>query len=456
MPRTKKTTKIRRLMVALLTAGCVTSVTLPTRALAQVSEEDFKALKQAVQELSNKVQKLEQTHVTDEQTHQKDMEELQHLRDKLAETQRAATAAEQKIAAAAAAQAQPIQRVPIDEATVNHNFLVLGDAEFQYAKAAGQHGAFALADFAPIFLYRGGDNILFEAGFDFILQNNAPNSSGATTTVNLSFAQLDYVMNDYLTFAAGNLLLPLGTYSERSAGWLNKFPDNPLARGLLPGNGVGAELRGAIPLDDEGKQWNYTIFGVDGPSSADGTGKGGSLDLGGNVGLRSDNAVANLHGNPAGGARLGVFLPYKPHYDLELGISGESSQWDDAGNHLWTAGVFDASIHLGPNFEAKGEFVKSRYGSDDLGLVSTQGWWIQVGYKLAGLNLELPGINNLELMGRYDSMRDGLGTRTRRYTVGGVYYITNTLLLEGDYEFIHSTDSTQPVNQFIAQISYGF
>lgn len=454
MQRMKKSTKTRCLMFGLVAAGCAMGVALPPRAAAQVSEEDFKALKQAVQNLGEKVQKLEQTHVTDEQTHQKDMEELQRLKDKLAETQRTAADAEQK--STAAAQIQPLPRVPIDEATVNHNFLVLGDAEFQYAKSAGQHGTFMLADFAPIFLYRGGDNILFEAGFDFILQNNAPGSSGATTTVNLSFAQLDYVMNDYLTFAAGNLLLPLGTYSERSAGWMNKFPDSPLARSLLPGNGVGAELRGAIPLDDEGKQFNYTVFGVNGPSSADGTGNAGAIDLGGNVGLRSDNAVANLHGKPAGGARLGLFFPFKPHYDLELGISGESSQWDDAGNHLWAAGVFDASIHLGPNFEAKGEFIESHYGSDDLGLVRTQGWYAQVGYKLAGLNLELPGINNLELMGRYDSDHDGLGTRTHRYTVGCIYYITNTLLFEGDYEFLHSSDSSQPANQFIAQLSYGF
>ncbi len=443
-------------MPGLVAAVFVVAIARPLQSVAQVSEEDFKALKQAVQELGNKVQKLEQTHFTDEQTHQKDVDELQQLRDKLAETQRTADDAEQKSAAVASAQAQPIQRVPIDEATVNHNFLVLGDAEFQYAKAAGQHGAFLASDFAPIFLYRGGDNILFEAGFDFILQNNAPGSSGATTTVNLSFAQLDYVMNDYVTLEAGNLLLPLGTYSERTAGWLNKIPDDPLARDLLPGSGVGAGLRGAVPLGTEGLQVNYTIFGVNGPSSADGTGNAGSLDLGGNVGLRSDNAVANLHGDPAGGARLGLFFPYKPHYDLELGISGESSQWDDAGNHVWTAGVFDASIHLGPNFEVKGEFIKTHYGSDDLGLIRTQGWWTQVGYKLAGLNLELPGINNLELMGRYDSIHDGLGTRTERYTIGGVYYLTNTLLLEGDYEFIHSNDATQPVNQFIAQLSYGF
>ena len=49
---------------------------------------------------------------------------------------------------------------------------------------------------------------------------------------------------------------------------------------------------------------NYSLYGVNGPSSADGTGSAGALDLGGNVGLRSDNAVANLHGDPSAGGRL--------------------------------------------------------------------------------------------------------------------------------------------------------
>ena len=98
-----------------------------------------------------------------------------------------------------------------------HSFSIVGDAEFQFGKIDGQHGAFMLSDFAPIFLFRGGDKILFEAGFDFIIQNNAPGGSGYTTTVNLSFATLDYLINDYITFVGGNMLLPLGTYSERSA-----------------------------------------------------------------------------------------------------------------------------------------------------------------------------------------------------------------------------------------------
>jgi len=304
-------------------------------------------------------------------------------------------------------------------------------------------------------LYRGGEKVLFEVGFDFGLQNNAPGSPGATTTIDLSFAHLDYLMNDYLTLVAGDMLLPLGTYSERSAGWLNKIPDDPLPRDLLPGSGVGAQLRGAVPLGQTGGLINYSVWGVNGPSSADGTANAGALDLGGNVGLRSDNAVANLHGNPSGGGRVAYFVPFKPHYDLELGLSGQSGEWDNPGQHLWTAAVVDASVHLGSSFEVKGEYMRTWYGSDDLGQVRPEGWWVQAGYKLAGLNLDWPFINNVELVGRYDTIHDGLGTQTRRETIGYIYYLSNTLLFEGVYEFLHSNDPTA-ADRFVFQLSYGF
>ena len=227
-------------MIGAMAAGCAMGVTFPTLVSAAVSDADFNALKDLVQQMNGKLLSLEQTNQLDQQT-------IQQLQQRLGETQKTAADAEQK--SIAAAQSQSLPRVPIDEATVNHNFQILGDAEFQYVKTSGQNGSFLLADFAPIFLYRAGDNILFEAGFDTTIQNNAPNSSGYSTSFDLSFAQLDYVVNDYVTLAVGDLLLPLGTYSQRGAGWLNKIPDDPLAvDALIPGSGVGAELLGAIPL----------------------------------------------------------------------------------------------------------------------------------------------------------------------------------------------------------------
>jgi hypothetical protein len=454
---------------------CLLAVTfLLAQTASAVDDQQFKAMQDLVNKLAEKVDKqdqrinqLEQTHAQDAQAHEqdknlhaKDQQKIQELEQKVNQTERTVSdvqlhAGMEKAIANMAKPVEPLPRVPLDEGTVNHNFSILGDAEIQYAKMSGQHGAFLFADFAPIFLYRGGDNVLFEAGFDFALQNNAPGSSGANTTINLSFAQLDYLMNDYVTLVAGNMVLPLGTYEERTAGWLNQIPDDPLPRDLLPGSGVGLQLRGAVPFGETGRSVTYSAWGVNGASSADGTGNASALDLGGNVGLRSDNVVANLHSNPSGGARVGYFVPFKPHYDVEVGLSGQSGEWDDSGHHLWSALVLDASLHIGANFGLKGEYIRTRYGSDDVGTVHPHGWWVQPSYKLAGLNLNWPIINNLELVNRYDRINDGLGTHSERYTLGYIYYLSNTLLFEGDYEFVHSTDPTLK-NQLLFQLSYGF
>jgi len=468
-----KNLKIRCLPPGYAAVCCLIAITLSAQRALAVDDQQFKAMQEMVNKLAEKVEKqderinqLEKTHSQDLQAHQQDQnvhatdqQKIMELEKKVGETQRTVSDVQLHAAMEKAignmSKQEPIPRVPLDEGTVNHNFSILGDAEIQFAKTSGQHAAFLFADFAPIFLYRGGENVLFESGFDFGLQNNAPGSSGATTTINLSFAQLDYLMNDYVTLVAGNMVLPLGTYEERAAGWLNKIPDDPLPRDLLPGSGVGAQLRGAVPIGETGRSVTYSAWGVNGPGSADGSGNAGALDLGGNVGLRSDNAVANLHANPSGGARVGYFIPFKPHYDFELGLSGQSGQWDDAGHHLWSAGVLDASLHLGANFDLKGEYIRTRYGSDDAGMVHPQGWWVQAGYKVAGLNLNLPLINNLELVNRYDKINDGLGNRSQRYTLGYIYYLSNTLLFEGDYEFLHSTDPSLR-NQLLFQLSYGF
>src|ERR1017187_7442873 len=280
-------------------SGCAAAcfalmVALPVGTAAAIDDPQFNELKDLITKLGQKIEKqdqrieqLEKTHTQDAQAnaqnqkvHEQDQQKIQELEQKLGETQRTVSDVQQK--AAAAMPVEPLPRMPLEEATVNHNFSILGDAEFQYAKTSDQHGTFLFADFAPIFLYRGGDKVLFEAGFDFGLQNNA--GGGASSTINLSFAQLDYLINDYVTLVAGNMLLPLGTYTQRGAGWLNKIPDDPLPRDLLPGAGVGAQLLGAVPVGQAGKLINYSIWGVNGPSSADGSGNADQLDLGGNVG----------------------------------------------------------------------------------------------------------------------------------------------------------------------------
>ena len=106
------------------------------------------------------------------------------------------------------------------------------------------------------------------------------------------------------------------------------------------------------------------------------------------------------------------------------------------GNRLWSAAVLDAAVHISPYFEVKGEYINTWVQTDDMGTIHPNGGWVQAGYKLAGLNLDLPVVNDIELVSRYDAMNDDQGTKTDRITAGFVYYLTNTLLFEGDYEWL--------------------
>jgi hypothetical protein len=434
----------------MLATACVIGVASSQRAAA-VTDEEFNALKDLVTQQGQRIGQLEETHQQDQKTHDQDQQQIQKMQQQLGETQTIATNAVEK--AEAASRIQPIYPVPNAGPNATHNFMLVGDAEVQFGKAQGQHGTFTLADFAPIFLFRASDNVLFEAGFDITLQNGSRPGGGSSTGIDLSFAQLDYLFNDYVTIVAGDMVLPLGTYSERAAGWLNKIPDDPLVRDVLPGSGVGVQLRGAVPVGESGQMVTYSVFGVNGPSSSStNSANAGDLDLGGNVG-----DTQNWHANPSAGGRIGWFYPWKAHYDLELGVSGQSGEWSDSGNRLWSAAVLDAALHIGPYFEAKGEYINSWVESDDMRTIRPRGLWLQAGYKLAGLDLELPMVNNLELVGRYDSENDAQGTITDRYTVGYVYYFSNTLLFEGDYEFLHTSGpNALPSNNLVFQLSYGF
>jgi len=155
--KTKMTS--RRVMTTLLTAGSALWMATPAPVQAEVSDADFKALQETVAKLADEVQSLRQTNQLVQQIHEQDQVQLQQLQQKLVETQQTATAAQQTAAAAATAQTQPLPRMPLDEATVNHNFMMLGDAEVQYVKPNQGNGSFYLADFAPIFVYRGGGAI---------------------------------------------------------------------------------------------------------------------------------------------------------------------------------------------------------------------------------------------------------------------------------------------------------
>ena len=119
--------------------------------------------------------------------------------------------------------AQEAEAAAASQPTVPTNtFLVTGYGTVGYAaRTQGDNINAFTASISPIFLFQFEDRILFEAEFEFELQE------GVTET-GLEYAQLDYVANDNLTFVAGKFLLPFGVFGERlHPTWINKFATAP-------------------------------------------------------------------------------------------------------------------------------------------------------------------------------------------------------------------------------------
>ena len=129
----------------------------------------------------------------------------------------------------------------------------------------------------------------------------------------------------------------------------------------------------------------YSGFVVNGPGSLDGSGNADQLDLGGNVGLTSNGNFSNLHGGAGEGGRVGLFLPWKPQYDLEVGVSGMTSPWDNASRRRYNALVADWALHVGPSVEVKGEYMNTWVGTDDEG-THHSAWLVGTG----GIQIDRP------------------------------------------------------------------
>ena len=127
----------------------------------------------------------------------------------------------------------------------NTKFLLTGYAFAGFSNRHGEASSFN-AGFSPILLWKLSDKLFFEGELEL-------GQDDAETTVNLEYAHLTYLLNDYITVGAGKFLTPFGQFPDRlHAAWINKLPDFPLVfnedEGLVGFSQLGAEVRGVIPL----------------------------------------------------------------------------------------------------------------------------------------------------------------------------------------------------------------
>lgn len=184
--------------------------------------------------------------------------------------------------------------------------------------------------FAPIFLFKHSDRLMFEAELEFGLENNE-------LEIGLEYADVMYVLNKYMTVRAGKFLLSFGTFMERlHPSWINRFSTRPLGfghDGIAPASGIGVELRGAFDLG--GPKLNYAVYSTNGPRLKDGS------DEPEEAGMLLFKNFEDNNTSKAFGGRLGL-LPFADS-SMELGFSAYStsgvgnqdSEYENVGAFLY-------------------------------------------------------------------------------------------------------------------------
>ena len=238
-------------------------------------------------------------------------------------------------------------------------FMIRGYAHagFEYKKVGDEiETTYVGSSFAPLFIFKHSDKILFEAELEFTYEDNE-------FEVGFEYANLSYVLNDYMTVRLGKFLLPFGTFVERlHPAWINRFSNMPLGfghDGIAPASGLGVELRGAIPLGSV--KLLYYLYSTNGPKLNNGIEEPEEAGI-----LHFDNIVDN-NNNKAFGGRLAL-LPFH-NSSLELGASWYTGTVGDRNDALYenigaTLVAYDLSFvrqisALGGILDIKGQYNQS-------------------------------------------------------------------------------------------------
>jgi hypothetical protein len=234
-------------------------------------------------------------------------------------------------------------------------------------------------DWEPMILYRPNDWMLFQGVF-------SAGFGASGTGTDLSTADFQIFLNDYVTVEAGLFDQPFGDwYETQSPMWVNRFVTAPLPFGVepvVPPGELGLQLRGGFQWGQLGQDADYTVWGGNGPNFS-------SNVLG--AAMSSPTAVAFSQTNGKSiGARFRVYpFPVDSKLGrLELGASTYNGKWAD-GNWFNSYGV-DFNYFVG-DLQARGEWLES-YRQMPMGQNTDhrQGWYVQAGYFLTHLNI--PGL----------------------------------------------------------------
>ena len=210
-----------------------------------------------------------------------------------------------------------------------NQFVLGGNAQMTYTNSKDAKG-FGDLGFKPIFLWSLSDKLFFEGEMEF-----GASEAGVETV--LEYANMCYLLNDYVTLHAGRFLPKFGTFRGRfGEAFLNHFASNPVGFGdggigAMNENGIGAQ--GGIHLGSA--KLNYDFYYTNGPQFN---------STGENIAnLEYETYVPNNLKQAVGG-RIGI-LPFS-NSSLEIGYSFQSKSKTTSEVEVPNAKVFMQAVDL--------------------------------------------------------------------------------------------------------------
>tara|TARA_R110002096_G_scaffold51956_2_gene135497 strand:- start:168 stop:1358 length:1191 start_codon:yes stop_codon:yes gene_type:complete len=319
---------------------------------------------------------------------------------------------------------------------------------------------FAGGTIAPILMYKQSDRLFFEAEFEGAFEDGE-------FEWGLEYADVAYVLNNYMTVRAGKFLLPFGTFMEKlHPAWINRLSTRPLGfghDGIAPTTDVGVELRGAFHLGDV--KLNYQAYVINGPQLKDGSEEPDE------AGMLMFGYMADNNNDKAVGGRLG-FFPFSSSA-LEVGFSALSGKVGDKGSRFADvrANLYAIDFSLVKNLsfmksmvDIKGQYNYSQIGNanykvpeDTTDLFydftnTSNSYYAQVSIRPSFVSNEF--ISNLELVGRYSSMDTPEGSlweqSPTQLAIGLNYWIDWRTVIKLGYQTtdgLGDHDSPEPITQ---------
>jgi hypothetical protein len=281
---------------------------------------------------------------------------------------------------------------------------------------------------SPLLLVPVGDNWLIEAKGSFSdTWRDKKGEYGASLGYGLSYGQIDYIANRYMTVVGGRFVAPFGIYGERLApNWIRNFQATPLSVGIASGSALGGMLRGGFNAGTTKVNLNYAVY------------------------FSANNTSHIFATDRSTGARVGFFVPA---LRLEAGASFQQLLQADrshsvGGHFIWQPYSVPLSV--------RSEFVRSS------GLKGN-GYWVEGAYRLS----QIQQFRRVELVGRAQQffaanvspkasakLRSSVGKDTNQADFGLNYYLRSDLRIATSYgrQFMLNQNS----NQWVVGMTYRF